>query len=136
MLNIIAKKHPETLPKLYRTILDVRRTAKLVGCQGACRELASRRAKTSAVPVSRLRHQDLGHRRFGLMQLRTLDPEQFMTILLATLESLLPIHAQPEVSTMSLGQLALKGFEIANQVSAAILRRTGRLLAFITLLAE
>jgi hypothetical protein len=86
-LDIIAKRYPRHLPRLYKTVLD--ECPKLQSWP-----LAKAVAKSSLPAATKrelflyaARHKNLVHRRSGLEYLRELDPAEFMAILLATLEA-------------------------------------------------
>ena len=88
MLEIITKKYPQHLSKLYKTILDER--PKMVSWP-----VAEAVAKSSLLNEKKLelflyasRRKSPEHRRFGLAQLQKLDSQQFLKILLADLEAL------------------------------------------------
>jgi hypothetical protein len=95
MLSIITEKYPKYLPKLYKTILDERP-------QMQSWPLAKAVAKSSLPDETKLelflhasRNKNLEHRRCGLTQLQNHDPQEFMKILLATLESLPKTPTEP-----------------------------------------
>jgi hypothetical protein len=95
MLDMIARKYPDHLPRLYRTILDERPR---IGSWGVAEAVAK-----SSLPVERKRdlflhaakNTNLEHRRAGLFHLQEVDAEQFITILLATLEALPKTPKEP-----------------------------------------
>jgi hypothetical protein len=95
MLDIITEKYPGHLPKLYRTILDERpkvqswRVAEAV----AKSSLSDETKRESFLYAAN--HANPLHRRSGLSKLQKLDPQQFMTILLATLEALPKTPTEP-----------------------------------------
>ena len=94
-IEIIADKYAEHLPKLYRTLLDQRP-------QMRSWPLAEMIAKSS-LPAEKQRdlflyaahHKDLEHRRQGLYHLQKLDPQQFLKLLLETLDSFPKTPAEP-----------------------------------------
>jgi len=95
MLSIITEKYPKYLPKLYKTILDER--PKMQSWP-----VAEAVAKSSLPDETKLElflhasnSKNLEHRRFGLLKLQNLDPQQFMKILLATLEALPKTPTEP-----------------------------------------
>jgi hypothetical protein len=88
MLDIITEKYPGHLPKLYRTILDERPKVQSWPVADAVAKSSLSDEKKRESFLYAAGHANLEHRRFGLSKLQKLDPQQFMTILLATLESL------------------------------------------------
>jgi hypothetical protein len=88
MLDVLSRKYPQRLPELYRTILADRPKiqswpiAKAIGGSSLSDE------KKRAIFLEAARTKDLLHRRSALDHLRPLDHDQFVTILLATLEAL------------------------------------------------
>jgi hypothetical protein len=88
MLDLITKKYPQHLPKLYKTILNDRPTMQSWPLAEAVAKSSLPDDKKRELFLDASRHKNLEHRRQGLSYLQKLDPQQFMTILLATLESL------------------------------------------------
>jgi hypothetical protein len=97
MLEIITKKHPQHLPKLYRTILDERPKMQSWPVAEAVAKSSLPDGQKRQLFLYASRNNSLAHRRFGLSHLQKLDPKQFMTILLATLESLPKTPTEPYV---------------------------------------
>jgi len=95
MLEIITKKYPQHLPKLYKTILDERPKIQSWPVAEAVAKSSLSDDKKRELFLFASRNKDLAHRRFGLSQLQKLDPQQFTTILLATLESLPKTPTEP-----------------------------------------
>jgi hypothetical protein len=88
MLELIAKKYPQHLPKLYRTILADRPKIQSWPVAKAIAESVLPDNEKQQIFLDAARTDNLLHRRSALDHLRTLDPKQFATILIATLESL------------------------------------------------
>jgi hypothetical protein len=88
MLRFISEKYPEHLPKLYKTILDERPHMQSWHLAEAIGKSSLTVEQKMELFLYACRNKNLEHRRFGLTQLQKLDPNQFMTILLATLEAL------------------------------------------------
>jgi hypothetical protein len=88
MLSIIAEKYPQQLAKVYKTILNERPEMQSWPIAEAVSKslLPDEEKRELLIHVSR--HKILEHRRPGLQELQKLDPQQFMTLLLATLEAL------------------------------------------------
>ena len=95
MLKIIAKKYPQYLPKLYTTILDERPNLQSWPVAEAIAGSSLPDTTKRELFLQASRHKNLEHRRIGLMQLKTFDPHEFMTVLVATLESLPPTPMEP-----------------------------------------
>jgi hypothetical protein len=95
MLRIIAGKYPSHLPEIYRTILEKRphllsvNVAKAVGKSPLPLETKCEFLLLGA------KHSDLDHRRYALWVLKDVAPQQFLQILIATLESLPKTPAKP-----------------------------------------
>jgi hypothetical protein len=95
MLRIIASKYPSHLPEIYRTILEKRPqflsvdVAKAVGKSPLPLETKREFLLLGA------KHSDLDHRRYALWVLKDVAPQQFLQILIATLESLPKTTAKP-----------------------------------------
>lgn len=88
MLEIIAKKYPQHLPTLYKTILDDRPKTQSWPIADAIAKSSLPADKKRASFLYAAHHKNLEHLRVGLTHLRKLDPEQFITILLDTLDYL------------------------------------------------
>jgi hypothetical protein len=88
MLEIITKKYNQHLPKLYKTILDERPKMQSWPLADAVGKSSLTVEQKMELFLHACRNKSLEHRRFGLTQVQKLDPKQFITILLATLESL------------------------------------------------
>jgi hypothetical protein len=95
MLSIITEKYPEHLPKLYRTILDERPKIHSWPVADAVAKSSLSDEKKREVFLHVAKHTNLEHRRYGLSHLQKLDPQQFMTILLATLEAFPKTPTEP-----------------------------------------
>ena len=95
MLSLIHKKYPDQLPKLYRTILDERPKIQSWPIADAIAESSLAAAKKRELFLYAAKHANLEHRRVGLSKLRELDPKEFMTILLATLDALPKTPTEP-----------------------------------------
>jgi hypothetical protein len=95
MLSIIAEKYPEHLPGLYRTILDERPNIDSRPVAEALARSALPAAEKREVFLYASHHKNLRHRQVGLRELQPFDPQEFMTILLATLEALPGTPAEP-----------------------------------------
>jgi len=88
MLSIITKKYPQHLPKLYKAILEDRPKIQSWPIAEAVAKSSLPGEKKRELFLAASRNKNLEHRRVGLSHLQELDPQQFITILLATLESL------------------------------------------------
>ena len=88
MLEIITKRYPKHLPTLYKTILDERPNIQSWPVAGAVAKSSLPEEKKREVFLYASRSKNLTHLRSGLSQLQKLDPDQFLVILLAILESL------------------------------------------------
>jgi hypothetical protein len=95
MLNIITEKYPDHLPKLYRTVLDERPKVQSWPVADAVAKSSLSAEKKRALFLYAAKHANLEHRRFGLSKLQELDPKEFMTILLTTLDALPKIPTEP-----------------------------------------
>jgi hypothetical protein len=95
MLGLITKKYPQHLPKLYKTILDERPNVQSWPVAEAVAKSSLPDDKKRELFLHAARNKNLQHRRQGLSQLQKLDPKQFITILLATLESLPRTPTEP-----------------------------------------
>jgi len=94
-LSIITEKYPQHLPKLYRTILDERPKMQSWPVAEALARSSLPAEKKLELFRHAANHKDLEHRRVGLRELQKLDPQQFLTILLATLEALPKTPTEP-----------------------------------------
>lgn len=88
MLEFITKKYPQHLSKIYKTILDERPKLQSWTVAKAIGESSLPAEKKLELFLYASRHKNLLHRRSGLDGLQKLDPQKFMQVLLATLESL------------------------------------------------
>ncbi len=95
MLNVITEKHPDELPKLYKTILDGRAKIQSWPVAEAVARSSLSAEKKRELFLYAANHANLQHRRFGLQELQKLDPERFMKILLAALEALPKTPKEP-----------------------------------------
>jgi hypothetical protein len=95
MLDIIAERYPEHLPKLYRAILDERPKVQSWPVAEVVAKTSLSAQEKRNVFLYAARHKNLEHRRFALSHLQKLDPQQFMAILLATLEALPKTPTEP-----------------------------------------
>jgi hypothetical protein len=95
MLDIITRKYPKHLPKLYKAVLGERRKMQSWPVAQAVAASSLAAAQKRALFLHAARHNNLEHRRVGLTQLQKLDPRQFMTILLDTLDALPKTPAGP-----------------------------------------
>ncbi len=95
MLDIISKKYPEHLPKLYKTILEERPNIESSSLAEAVATSSLPEDQKRDLFLHASRNKNLEHRRIGLLKLQKLDPQQFMTILLETLESLSKTPSEP-----------------------------------------
>src|SRR5262249_31683078 len=95
MLSIITERHPDHLTKLYRTILDERPNVQSGPVADAVAKISLPAEKKRALFLYAANHANLEHRRFGLAKLQDLDPPQFLTILLATLDALPKTPTEP-----------------------------------------
>lgn len=95
MLSIITEKYPNHLPKLYRTNLDERSKVESWSVAEAVAKSSLSDQKKRELFLYAAHHKDLEHRRFGLSYLQKYDRQQFMTILLATLETLPKTPTEP-----------------------------------------
>jgi hypothetical protein len=95
MLRIITKKHPQHLPRLYKTVLDERPKMQSWPIAEAVAKSSLPDDKKRELFLHASRHKNLEHRRLGLSHLQKLDPEEFMGILLATLEALPKTPTEP-----------------------------------------
>jgi hypothetical protein len=95
MLSIITEKYPKHLLELYRTVLDARPKMRSWPVAGAVAKSSLPKDKQRELFLYGARHKNLEHRRFGLSQLQKLDPQQFMTILLETLDALPKTPTEP-----------------------------------------
>jgi hypothetical protein len=95
MLSIIGEKYPGRLPNLYRTVLDERPKVQSWTVAEAVEKSSLSAEKQRQLFLYAAQHKDLEHRRVGLWYLQKLDPKQFMTILLATLDALPKSPAEP-----------------------------------------
>jgi hypothetical protein len=103
MLEIITKKYPQHLPKLYRTILDERTKMQSWPVAEAVARSALPKDKKRGLFLHASHCKDLGHRRFGIEHLQKLDPKQFITNLLETLEALPKTPTEPYWSCPEVG---------------------------------
>jgi hypothetical protein len=103
MLSHISEKYPQHLPKLYRTILDDRPKMQSWPVAEAIAKSALAVAKKRELFLYAARHKDLRHRRIGLSHLQEFDPQEFMTILLATLEAVPKTPTEPYWSCPEVG---------------------------------
>jgi hypothetical protein len=95
MLDLITEKYPGHLPKLYRTILDERpKVQSWPVAEAVVKSSLSDETKRESFLYA-ANHANLEHRRFGLSKLQKLDPQRFMTILLATLDALPKTPTEP-----------------------------------------
>ncbi len=90
MLEILTKKYPQHLPKLYETILDERPAIESYDVAAAVAGSSLPDDTKRELFLHATRNKDLWIRLRGLEHLQKLDPQQFMTILLATLDSFPP----------------------------------------------
>jgi hypothetical protein len=88
MLSIITEKYPKYLPDLYKTVLDARPKMQSWPLAEAVAKSSLPKHKQRELFLYAARHKNLAHRRLGLSHLQKLDPQQFMTILLETLDAL------------------------------------------------
>jgi len=95
ILGLIAKKYPEHLPGIYRTVLEDRPT--MQSCP-----LAEAVGKSSLAPDKKIElfvraaeSKDLEHRRAAFWELRKCDPERFRAMLIKTLNSLPRTPSEP-----------------------------------------
>jgi hypothetical protein len=95
MLDIIRKKYPQHLPRLYKTVLDERPKVHSWPLAEAVARSSLPDDKKRELFLYASGHQSLERRRFGLTHLRKLDPDQFMKILLATLDGLPKTPTEP-----------------------------------------
>jgi hypothetical protein len=95
MLDIIAKRYPQHLPRLYRAVLGERRKMQSWPVAEAVARSSLPEAAKRDLFLHAARHKNLEHRRFGLLQLQKLDPQQFLTILLETLDGLPKTPTEP-----------------------------------------
>jgi len=95
MLEIITKKYPQHLPKLYKTILDERSKMESSPVADAVAKSSLPDEVKRDLFLHASRHKNLWHRRTGLSHLQKLDPQQFVVLLLATLESLAKTPTEP-----------------------------------------
>ena len=95
MLDIITKKYPQHLSEIYTTILDQRPTIQSWPVAEAVAKSSLPDDTKRKLFLHASRNKSLELRRCGLTQLQKLDPQEFMTILLATLESLPPTPTEP-----------------------------------------
>ena len=95
MLNVITKKYPQHLPKLYKKVLDERPMMQSWELAAAVARSSLPDEKKRALFVDAANRKNVTHCRVGLTYLQKLDPQQFSTILLARLESLPGTPANP-----------------------------------------
>jgi hypothetical protein len=95
MLNVITKKYPQHLPRLYKTVLDERPKMQSWEFAEAVAKSSLTDAKKRELFRDAANRKNLTHRRVGLTYLQKLDPQQFTIILLATLESLPKTPTEP-----------------------------------------
>lgn len=95
MLRIITVKYPHHLPKLYRTVLDERPYMQSWPIAEAISRSSLPSQKKWEVFLQASTHENLDHRRAALHALQQLDSQQFLKLLLATLESLPNTPMQP-----------------------------------------
>jgi hypothetical protein len=88
MLRLITEKYPKHLPKLYETVLDERPKMQSWPLAEAIAKSSLPKNKKRELFLHAARNKNLEHRRYGLSELQKLDPQQFMTILLDTLDNL------------------------------------------------
>ena len=95
MLEIITKKYPQHLQKLYKTILDERPKIQSWPVADAVAKSSLPNDKKRELFLYASGNKNLEHRRSGLSHLQKLDPQQFITILLATLDSFPKTPTEP-----------------------------------------
>lgn len=98
MLGIIEKKWPRHLPKLYEMVLDERPKVLSQDIAEAVAKSSLADQKKRELFLHACRRKNLEHRRFGLTHLQKFDPQEFITILLATLDNLPKTPAEPSAS--------------------------------------
>jgi hypothetical protein len=94
-LEIVSKKYPKHLPKLYQTILTDRPKIQSWPVAKAIAESSLPDDQKRTLFQDAARNKNLLHRRSGLDYLQKLDPDQFVTLLLATLEALPRTPTEP-----------------------------------------
>jgi hypothetical protein len=95
MLEILTEKYAQHLPKLYKTILDERPKIQSWAFAEAVAKSSLPNYQKRDLFLYASANKNLDHRRFALSHLQELDPQQFLTILLATLESLPKTWTEP-----------------------------------------
>jgi hypothetical protein len=95
MLSIISEKYPKHLPDLYKTVLDSRHKIQSWPVAAAVAKSSLPMDRQRELFLFAARHKNLAHRRLGLSYLQKLDPQQFITILLETLDALPKTPTEP-----------------------------------------
>ena len=95
ILRIIGKKYPSRLPILYRTILEKRPHIHSDDFIKAINESSLPREVKRELFLQGANDKNLEHRSAALWGLRELDPQRFLKLLIATLESLPTTPSEP-----------------------------------------
>jgi hypothetical protein len=103
MLDLIRTKYPQHLPTLYRKALDKYPNLQSWPIAEAVAKSSLSDDKKRELFSYASHNKDLEKRRYGLTQLQVLDPKQFITILLATLEGLPKTPTEPYWSCPEVG---------------------------------
>jgi hypothetical protein len=94
-LRVLVKKYPRRLPEVYRTLLDKRPQMQSRPVVEALARSEVPREKKLELYAYAGHHKNLEHRRAAFWQLKELDHERFVQLLIETLDGLVPTPAEP-----------------------------------------